>query len=68
MKQKIKLKDYVKQHGQTKAAQVLGIYQSAISKAIDLNRDITLTIHSNGVITAKETKPFPSIKKNTQAA
>ena len=68
MKQKIKLKDYVKQHGQTKAAQLLGIYQSAISKAIDLNRDITLTIHSNGVITAEETKPFPSVKKNTQAA
>ncbi|MBT0725442.1 hypothetical protein HH682_13645 [Rosenbergiella sp. S61] len=68
MTQKIKLKDYVKQHGQTKAAQDLGVYQSAIFKAIALNRDITLTIHSNGVITAKETKPFPSIKKNTQAA
>jgi len=68
MKRKIKLKDYVKQHGQTKAAQYLGVYQSAIFKAIALNRNITLTIHDDGLITAEETKPFPSIKKSIQAA
>ncbi|MDU4126514.1 MULTISPECIES: Cro/CI family transcriptional regulator [Pantoea] len=63
MSQRIKLKDYVDQFGQTKAATDLGVYQSAIFKAISLKRDITVILHEDGTISAEEVKPFPANRK-----
>ena len=52
MDQRIKLNEYAQRFGQTKAAQDLGVYQSAIFKAL----------------TAEELKPFPSIRRDNNAA
>ncbi|YCH28989.1 Cro/CI family transcriptional regulator [Erwinia sp. D4-22] len=72
MKQRVKLKDYANRFGQTKTASDLGVYQSAIFKAISSARDITVIIHEDGTISAEELKSFPSNKhkgaKRTSAA
>ncbi len=68
MMQRIKLKDYASRFGQTKAAKDLGVYQSAIFKAISSKRDITVIVHDDGTVSAEELKPFPSIKRDMQAA
>lgn len=63
MEQRIKLKDYAGQHGQTKTAQDLGCYQSAINKALAYKRDITVIVKSDGSVMAEETRPFPSQRR-----
>jgi len=68
MMQRIKLKDYAKQFGQTKTAQDLGVYQSAIFKALAAERDITVIVHEDGSVSAEELKSFPSIRRDAQAA
>lgn len=68
MDQRIKLKDYALRFGQTKTAQDLGVYQSAIFKAITSQRDITVIVHADGSVSAEELKPFPSIRRDSQAA
>ncbi|WP_024530244.1 Cro/CI family transcriptional regulator [Serratia fonticola] len=68
MMQRMKLKDYANRFGQTKAAKDLGVYQSAIFKAISSERDITVTVHEDGTVSAEELKPFPSIRRDIQAA
>lgn len=40
MEQRITLKDYAMRFGQTKTAKDLGVYQSAINKAIHAGRNI----------------------------
>ncbi|HGH2724395.1 TPA: Cro/CI family transcriptional regulator [Salmonella enterica subsp. enterica serovar Saintpaul] len=65
MEQRITLKDYTMRFGQTKTAKDLGVYQSAISKAIHAGRKIFLTINADGSVYAEEIKPFPSNKKTT---
>lgn len=57
------LSEYVDLYGQTKTAVDLGVYQSAISKAINTGRKVTVTIDEEGKIKGEETRPFPSIKK-----
>lgn len=68
MTQRLKLKDYADRFGQTKAASDLGVYQSAIFKAINSNRNITVTVHEDGSVSAEELKPFPSNRRDSQAA
>lgn len=63
MEQRITLKDYALRFGQTKTAQDLGVYQSAVSKALQSGRKIFLTVSPDGSINAEEVKPFPSNKK-----
>lgn len=65
MEQRVKLIDYVKRLGQTKAAKNLGVYQSAIFKAISSGRDITVIINPDGSVYAEERKPFPSQKRSS---
>ncbi|OBU13335.1 Cro/CI family transcriptional regulator [Morganella psychrotolerans] len=56
---KITLSEFVSEVGQQKAADTFGIRQSAISKAIERNRNI-IVIQSDGVVLgAEEIKPFP---------
>lgn len=64
MEQRITLKDYALRFGQTKTAQDLGVYQSAVSKALQTGRNIFLTVKPDGSVNAEEIKPFPSNKKS----
>ena len=68
MEQRIKLNEYAQRFGQTKAAQDLGVYQSAIFKALTAKRDITVIVHADGCVSAEELKPFPSIRRDNNAA
>jgi hypothetical protein len=63
--QKIPLSDYVLTNGQSKTAAELGMYQSAISKAIKQGRKVNVLIHDDGEIEAEEIRPFPSSSKRT---
>ena len=56
---RIPLSDFAKEHGHTKAAQMLGCTQGALSKAIRVGRDVVVTEHADGKYTAEELRPFP---------
>lgn len=47
-------------YGQEKTAKALGVYQSAICKALKTGRRITVTVYPNGKVRAEEIKPFPN--------
>ena len=57
---KITLAAFVKDVGQTAAANALGVSPPAISKALSRKRLIDVTEHADGSFTAQEIKPFPS--------
>ncbi|MDR5611320.1 MULTISPECIES: Cro/CI family transcriptional regulator [unclassified Arsenophonus] len=67
---KIPLSDYLKENSQEKAANligvhqtaIIGVHQTAISKAIRTGRKIFLIPNKDGRFTAEEHKPFPSNK------
>ncbi|HGJ5865516.1 hypothetical protein CBG25_12390 [Arsenophonus sp. ENCA] len=59
---KIPLSDYLKENSQEKAANLIGVHQTAISKAIRTGRKIFLIPNKDGRFTAEEHKPFPSNK------
>lgn len=64
----IPLSDYVLANGQSKTAEALGVYQSAISKALKHNRRVNILVHDNGKIEAQEIRSFPSKNKNEREA
>lgn len=57
---RIHIKEFVAEHGQTEAAVLLGMTQGALSKAIRVGRDVYVTKHEDGTYTAEEVRPFPS--------
>lgn len=57
------LSEYVDLYGQAKTAIDLGVYQSAISKALNKGRKVTVTVDEEGRIEGEEVRPFPSTKK-----
>ncbi|WP_425281170.1 Cro/CI family transcriptional regulator [Pseudomonas saxonica] len=59
---RIPLSDFAKEHGHTKAAQMLGCTQGALSKAIRVGRDVVVTCNEDGSLSALEQRPFPSQK------
>lgn len=59
---KLTLADYVKENGQAKAADAIGVHQTAISKAVRVGRKIFVTTLPDGRVQAEELRPFPSIK------
>lgn len=59
---RIPLSEFAKEHGHTKAAQMLGCTQGALSKAIRVGRDVYVTVEEDGTMTAQEQRPFPSQK------
>ncbi|MEY8710486.1 Cro/CI family transcriptional regulator [Mangrovibacter phragmitis] len=63
----IPLSEYVLAHGQSKTAEVLGVYQSAISKALKHSRRVNVLVHEDGTIEAEEIRPFPSKLKSTES-
>ncbi|WP_369813301.1 MULTISPECIES: Cro/CI family transcriptional regulator [Xenorhabdus] len=58
----IPLSEYVKQHGQAETANVLGVHQTAISKALKAERKIFLIRQEDGSYKAEEYRSFPSQK------
>ncbi len=60
--ERISLQEFVSSKGQEKTAELFGIRQSAISKALALGRKITVIVHDDGRVEAQELKPFPSSK------
>ncbi len=60
---RITLAEYVANYGQVHAAAALGVYQSAISKAIASGRKVTVIIDDKGNVNAEELRPFPSQKR-----
>ncbi|WP_435954132.1 Cro/CI family transcriptional regulator [Dryocola sp. BD626] len=63
---RIPLSEYVLVNGQSKTAAALGVYQSAISKAIKHSRKVNVIIHEDGSIEAEEIRPFPSNNKRAE--
>lgn len=61
--EKLTLSDFVGKYGQVNTANMLGVRQSAIHKALKYNRKISITLHENGDIEAGEWKEFPSQKR-----
>jgi DNA-binding transcriptional ArsR family regulator len=59
---RIPLSEYVSEHGQTKTATDLGMYQSAVSKALKSGRNVTVLVYENGKVEAEEHRPFPCNK------
>lgn len=57
---RIPLSEFAKEHGHTKAAQMLGCTQGALSKAIRIGRDVVVTFNEDGSLSALEQRPFPS--------
>ena len=57
---RIPLKEFAKGR-QHIAAQELGVQQAAISKAIRVGREIFVTRHEDGSVSATEVRPFPSV-------
>lgn len=57
---RIPLTEFAKEHGHTKAAQMLGCTQGALSKAIRVGRDVFVTFEEDGTLSAQEQRPFPS--------
>lgn len=60
--ERISLETFASRKGQEKTAELFGVRQSAISKALALGRKITVIVHDDGRVEAEELKPFPSIK------
>lgn len=56
---KISLAEYVDEVGQARAADAIGVHQTAISKAIRVGRKIFVNTLPDGKINAEEIKPFP---------
>ena len=56
---KISLAEYVDEVGQARAADAIGVHQTAISKAIRVGRKIFVNPLPDGKIKAEEIKPFP---------
>ncbi|TRO14362.1 hypothetical protein EQ836_07775 [Ectopseudomonas mendocina] len=57
---RIPLGEFAKKHGHTRAAELLGCTQGALSKAIRVGREVHVTEHEDGTYSAEELKPFPS--------
>lgn len=50
----------VESRGQAAVAKALGVSAPAIAKALQAERDINVTEHDDGSLTAEEVRPFPS--------
>lgn len=57
---RVHIKEFANQLGQTEAAILLGMTQGGLSKAIRVGRDVYVTKQADGTYTAEEVRPFPS--------
>lgn len=59
-----RLSKFAAEHGQQKAASLLGVTQGALSKALRLGRTIYVSELPDGSYAATEVRPFPSQKRH----
>lgn len=59
----IPLEDFVSDFGQQRAAQLLGVTQGAVSKALRKGRKIFVCVSEKGQFAAEEVRPFPANKE-----
>ena len=59
---KISLAEYVDEVGQVKAADAIGVHQTAISKAIRVGRQIFINKLPTGEVKAVEYREFPTVR------
>lgn len=57
---RIPLKDFAQEHGQSKAARLLGLTQGSLNKALKVGRAVYVTDKKDGSFSAEELRPFPS--------
>lgn len=57
---RIQLSEFAKEHGHTRAAQMLGCTQGGLSKAIRVGREVYVTENTDGSYSAEEVRTFPS--------
>lgn len=65
---RITLSEFAAEKGQIKAAELIGMRQSSLSKALRVGRSVFVTEHEDGTFSAEESRPFPSQSGKTQAA
>lgn len=65
-KKQMTLAEFVDLYGGREAARRLGMSHVSVKDAVDSERDITLLVHENGIVTGTETKPFPGRKQNNK--
>ncbi|HCE39699.1 MAG: hypothetical protein CL549_15845 [Alcanivorax sp.] len=56
---RVSLSEFVEEHGQTRAGELLGLTQGGIGKALRSGRQIYVT-ETDGIYQAHEVKPFPA--------
>ncbi|EBM5663462.1 hypothetical protein K2T75_002330 [Salmonella enterica] len=62
--EKVTLADFVSEKGQQKTASMLGVHQTAISKALRTGRAIFIHQLPDGKVKAEEVRPFPGSRAN----
>lgn len=65
--QQVTLSEFAKQHGQEKAATLLGVTQGGLSKALRVEREIYVSRLDDGSFAAQELRPFPSHRAKSAA-
>ena len=65
---RIPLSEFATELGQTKAAEMLGMTQGALSKALRVGRDIVVNCNDDGTFSAEEIRPFPSQQQSKRSA
>jgi hypothetical protein len=53
------LEEFASTRGQTNAANLLGMSQGSLNKALQVGRDVFVTEHADGSFSAEELRPFP---------
>lgn len=59
---RISLSDFAAKHGQHRAAELLGVTQGALNKALRVGRNIYVEERLDGSCAAEEVRQFPSRK------
>lgn len=65
---RIRLSQFANEKGQTKAAALLGMSQSALNKAIQVGREIFVIETDDGSVSAEEIRSFPSQSQSRKSA
>ena len=64
----ISLSEFATQQGQAKAAELLGMTQGALSKALRVGRQVHVITNPDGSYVAEEVRPFPVTAPKKSAA
>lgn len=62
---RISLAEFAAKHGQQRSAEMLGVTQGALSKALRVGRNVFVIEMPDGSYAAEEVRPFPSKKSDS---